>query len=290
VRKGILVSERMKRRSLIAVWIIVAIVVIYVLFGLYLFLFQSQYVYFPKFPERILTETPGRIGLTYEKVFLEVEKEERISGWFVTVEDSRGVILFCHGNAGNMGHRLESIRIFTELALDVFIFDYRGYGESEGKPSELNTYGDAEAAWKYLVEERHIDPEKIIVFGRSLGGGVASYIASVVSPGMLILESTFTSLPDVAAPRFPYMPITLIMRIKYPTSEYLENVNCPVLIIHSRDDEEIPFTHSEKLYEKAVDPKEFLEIKGTHNEGYKESSPSYEEGLDRFITRYLITE
>ncbi|UCC17814.1 MAG: alpha/beta hydrolase, partial [Dehalococcoidales bacterium] len=164
------------------------------------------------------------------------------------------------------------------------------YGESEGKPSELNTYGDAEAAWKYLVAERHIDPGKIIVFGRSLGGGVASYIASRFSPGVLILESTFSSLPEVAASRFPYFPVRLIMKIKYPTSEYLAKVKCPVLIIHSRDDEEIPYSQGQKLYEMAADPKEFLEIKGTHNEGYKESNPSYEEGLDRFITRYLITE
>ncbi|UCC16592.1 MAG: alpha/beta fold hydrolase, partial [Dehalococcoidales bacterium] len=189
----------MKKRSMIAVWIIVAIVVIYMLFVLYLFLFQSKFVYYPEYPVRTVTETPESIGLNYGKVILEVEKGERISGWFVTVENSRGVVLFCHGNAGNIGHRLESIRIFAELGLDVLIFDYRGYGESEGKPSELNTYGDAEAAWKYLVEERHIDPGKIIVFGRSLGGGVASYIASGFSPGMLILESTFSSLPEVAA-------------------------------------------------------------------------------------------
>jgi len=275
---------------MIAVWITVAIIVIYVLIGLYLFLFQSQFIYFPKFPKRMVTETPGSIGLTYKKILLQVEKGERISGWFVTGENSRGVVLFCHGNAGNIGHRLEFIRIFAELGLDVLIFDYRGYGESEGKPSESNTYEDAETAWRYLVNERHIDPEKIIVFGRSLGGGIATWVASRFSPGMLILESTFTSLPDVAAPRFPYMPIRLIMRIKYPTSEHLGNVKCPVLIIHSRDDEEIPFTHGEKLYETAADPKEFLEIIGTHNEGYKDSSPSYEEGLDRFITRYLKTE
>ena len=275
---------------MIAVWIVVVLAVVYLLFGLYLFLFQSEYVYYPKYPERMITDTPKSIGLTYEKILLEVEKGERISGWFVTVENSRGVLLFCHGNAANIGHRLESVRIFAELCLDILIFDYRGYGESEGKPSESNTYEDAETAWRYLVEERHINPEKIIVFGRSLGGGIASYIASRFSPGMLILESTFTFLPDVAAPRFPFFPVRLIMRIKYPTSEYLNDVNCPVLVIHSRDDEEIPFSHSQKLFEIVTAPKVFLEIKGTHNEGYKESSPSYEEGLDMFISKYLITE
>ncbi len=272
---------------MIVVWIISIIAFVYILVGLYLFLFQSKFVYYPEYPERKVTETPDNIGLRYGDVILEIVNGEKITGWFVTGENSRGVVLFCHGNAGNIGHRLESIRIFHELNLDVFIFDYRGYGASDGKPSESNTYEDGEIAWKYLVDERHIDPKKIIVFGRSLGGGVASYIASRFSPGLLILESTFTSLPDVAAPRFPYFPVRLVMNIQYPTLKYLSEVNCPVLIIHSRDDEEIPFSHGQKLYEKAGDLKEFLEIKGTHDEGYKDSSPFYEERLDLFISQRL---
>lgn len=275
---------------MIAVWIVGVIAVVYLLFGLYLFLFQSRYVFYPKYPERSITETPDSIGLAYEKVSLKTVNGENIAGWFVKGENSRGAVLFCHGNAGNIGHRLDSIRIFTELGLDVLIYDYRGYGESDGKPSEPNTYEDVETAWKYLVEERHINPDKIIVFGRSLGGSIASNIASRYSPGMLIIESTFTSLPDVAAPRFPYFPVRIIMKIKYQTSKYLSMVRCPVLIVHSRDDEEIPFSHGQKLYEIASDPKGFLEIKGTHNEGYKESRSAYSKRLDKFITQYLKSE
>lgn len=272
------------------IWILGAVAIVYLLFGLYLAVFQSKFIYYPQYPERSITDFPDSKGLTYENVSLEVTNGEKIAGWFVTVENSRGVVLFCHGNAGNIGHRLDSIRVFTDLGLDVLIFDYRGYGESEGKPGESNTYEDAETAWRYLVDQLHMDKERIIVFGRSLGGGVASYIASRFSPGMLILESTFTSLTDVAARRFPFIPIRLIMRITYPTSENLFKIKCPVLIIHSRDDEEIPFSHGKKLYEIAAGSKEFLEIKGTHNEGYKESSPSYEEGLGKFIDKYLVSE
>ncbi len=288
--QGSLIPERMKGYIVVAAWIVGIVAIVYLLFGLYLFQFQSKFVYYPEYPERTITETPESIGLLYENVFLGTANGEKIAGWFVKGENSRGVVLFCHGNAGNIGHRLDSIRIFRELSLDVLIFDYRGYGESEGKPGESNTYEDAGTAWRYLVTVRNIDPEKIIVFGRSLGGGIASYIASKFSPGMLILESTFTSLSDIAAPRFPYFPVRLIMRIKYPTSEYLSRIDCPVLVIHSRDDEEIPFSHGQKLFDMASDPKEFLEIIGTHNEGYKESSSSYKEGLDKFITQYLRAE
>ncbi|UCD09111.1 MAG: alpha/beta hydrolase [Dehalococcoidales bacterium] len=280
----------MSRSLMIVVWIIVAVAIVYVLIGLYLFLFQSKFIYFPEVPGRTVLETPGNIGLAYENISLETANGEKIIGWFVTANNSRGVLLFCHGNAGNISHRLDSIRIFVELGLSVLIFDYRGYGESEGKPSESGTYQDAEAAWNYLVKERHINPEKIIIFGRSLGGGIASYIASRFSPGMLILESTFTSLPDIAASHFPYFPIKLITKIKYPTAEYLSRVNCPVLIIHSRDDEEIPFSHGQNLYEIAADPKVFLTIQGSHNQGFIDSSSSYEEGLDMFISKYLKIE
>lgn len=267
-----------------AIWIVIIVVGVYVLFAGYLFVFQSSYVYYP---ERALTADPGSIGLPFENVLLETEDGLKLSGWFIPKEDSRGVLLFCHGNAGNMGHRLDSIRIFHQLGLEVFIFDYRGYGESEGKPTEKGTYEDAEAAWRYLVDKRNVDPDKIVVFGRSLGGGVASWLASKYAPGMLILESTFTSFPDIATIRYPFMPVRLMSRFKYNTAEHLNKVNCPVLIIHSRGDEIMPFIHGQRLFETAPEPKKFLEITGTHNEGFITSGPQYEDGLIIFIHEYL---
>ena len=229
-----------------AVWVVAVIVGVYIVFAGYLYIFQSSFIYYP---ERDLTSDPRDIGLPFENVSFETNDGLRLSGWFVPKEDSRGVILFCHGNAGNIGHRLDSIRLFNQLGLEVFIFDYRGYGESEGKPSEQGTYEDVKAAWEYLVEERQIEPGRIVVFGRSLGGAIASWLASGYTPGTLILESVFTSLPDVAATHYPYMPVRLMLRFKYDTAEYLSKVSCPVLIIHSRGDEITPFSHGQKLFE-----------------------------------------
>ena len=267
-----------------AIWIVITVIIVYILFAGFLFITQSRYVYYP---EHVITSDPSYIGLPFENVSIQTEDNLTLSGWYIPKENSLGVVLFCHGNAGNIGHRLESIRLFHQLGLDILIFDYRGYGQSEGKPTEEGTYKDAEAVWQYLVEERHTNPEKIVIFGRSLGGAIASWLASRHTPGLLILESTFTSLPDIAANLYPYLPVRLLLRFKYNTTEYLGEVDCPTLIIHSRDDEMMPFAHGQQLFEIAPKPKEFLEITGTHNEGFITSGVRYEEGLRTFIHKYL---
>ncbi len=269
---------------MLGIWIVIIIAGAYIIFAGSLFIFQSHYIYYPV---RVLSTDPGSIGLNFESVSFETTDGVKLSGWFIPGENAKGVILFCHGNAGNISHRLESIQIFHRLGLDIFIFDYRGYGQSEGKPTEQGIYQDAEAAWRYLTEERQVNPSKITVFGRSLGGAVASWLAQRHTPGALILESAFTSLPDIAATVYPYLPVRLLLRSKYNTAEYLGRINCPVLIVHSRDDEIMPFSHGQRLFEMAKEPKRFLEITGTHNEGYITSDKRYEEGLNAFVSEYM---
>ena len=201
------------------IWIFIIIAGMYVAFAGYLFIFQSNYVYYP---ERKMSMDPSNIGLSFENLSFKTSDGLKLSGWFIPCEDARGVILFCHGNAGNISHRLDSIHIFHRLGLSVFIFDYRGYGQSEGKPSEIATYRDVEAAWKYLVEERQENPNRIIIFGRSLGGSVAAWQARSHKPGALILESAFTSVPNLAAKLYPYLPVKLLSRFKYDTEGYLK--------------------------------------------------------------------
>jgi len=268
----------------LVIWIIIIVAGVYVLFAGFLFVFQSHYVYYP---EHIISADPSDIGLEFESVSFETEDRVKLSGWFIPSEGASGVNLFCHGNAGNISHRLESIQIFHRLGLNVFIFDYRGYGRSEGRPSEIGTYRDVEAVWQYLVEERQVSPNRIVVFGRSLGGTVAAWLAHRHTPGALILESTFTSVPDIGAKLYPYLPVRLLSRYKYDTARYLDGVNCPVLIVHSREDEIMPFSHGQRLFERATEPKEFLEISGSHNEGFIMSGKHYEEGLNAFISMYL---
>ena len=273
--KGLLIS---------GIRIIAIIAGVYIIFTGFLFIFQSNYVYYP---DRVLLADPGSIGLDFESVDFETADGTKLSGWFIPSDSTRGVILFCHGNAGNISHHLESIQIFHRLGLDVFIFDYRGYGQSEGKPTEHGTYQDAEAAWRYLVETRQVNPSPVVVFGRSLGGAVASWLAQSQRPRALILESTFTSVPDIAATLYPYLPIRFLSRFQYATAEYLSRIECPVLIVHSRDDEIMPFSHGRQLFEIAKEPKEFLEISGTHNEGFITSGKHYEQGLDAFILEHV---
>lgn len=273
-------------------WSIVGLIVLFYIGILaLLFFFQERLVYLPS---RAWAATPADIGLPYEEIWFEAADGVKLSGWFVplrpaqggAVEPARGVVLFFHGNGGNISHRLGSLEMFHRLGLSTFIIDYRGYGQSEGNPSEQGTYLDAEAAWRYLVEERQIPPAKIIVFGESLGGAVAAWLAQTHSPQALILLSTFTSIPDMGAQTYPFMPVRLLARIQYNTLARLPEINCPVLIVHGQEDEIVPYGHGQQLFEAANQPKEFLEIKGSHNEGVIISAAQYEAGLATFAAKY----
>ena len=283
--EGLNIFEVGEKFWFIAGPLIIGIIGAYIIVLVYFSIFQARLVYFP---EKIMISTPETIGLQYEDVSLKTADGVSLFAWFIPSEKSKGTILFCHGNAGNISHRLETIQIFHRMGLNILIFDYRGYGKSGGKPSEKGTYLDAEAAWKYLVEERKIKPAKIILYGRSVGGAIAAWLAKEQTiKAALIMESTFTSVKDLGAQVYPFLPIRLMSRFNYSALDYLSQVNCPVLIIHSRDDEIIPISHGEKLFEIANEPKSFLEIKGTHNAGFIISAESYEEGLDAFISNIL---
>ena len=171
-----------------------------------LFFYQPKLLYFPDMPTRQIQATPEDAGLDFDAVTLTTSDNEQLDAWFVPADPARGTLLFFHGNAGNNSHRLDSIRLFHELGLSVLIFDYRGYGQSTGRPTEKGTYRDADAAWQYLVEQRAIPPERIILFGRSLGAPIAADLATRQAAAGVILESGFTSVPDVAAKLYPWLP------------------------------------------------------------------------------------
>jgi fermentation-respiration switch protein FrsA (DUF1100 family) len=254
----------------------------YLLLVTFIYLTQASLLYLPGMPGRQLDTTPDAIGLKYEDVSLDTSDGVRIHGWFVRGDLSR-TLLYFHGNAGNISHRLHSIRQFHDLGLSVFIIDYRGYGQSDGSPSEEGLYRDAEAAWQYLTEVRGVRAEDIVVFGRSLGGSVAAWLAAGRSPGALILDSSFTSVPDIGQDAYPWLPVRLLSRFRHATKEYLTKATCPVLVVHSRDDEIIPFDHGETLFSAANEPKDFLELRGGHNDAHFRSESAYLDGLRRFL-------
>jgi fermentation-respiration switch protein FrsA (DUF1100 family) len=254
----------------------------YGLIVIFLFFWQDRMVYYPM---KQMEGTPADVGLHYREIELVTPDGVRLSAWYVGTGNTQDVLLFCHGNAGNISHRLKSLSIFHNLGLNILLFDYRGYGKSGGKPSEQGTYLDAETAWRYLVEKEKIPAERILLFGRSLGGAVAAYLASKVNARALILESTFTSIPDVGAEAYPFFPVRLLSRYRYNTLELLPGITIPVLVVHSPDDEIISFDHGKSLFEAANEPKYFLNIFGGHNVGFTDSGSIYTDGLKEFLAR-----
>ncbi len=239
-------------------------------------------------PMRELEGSPAEAALRFEDVRLTTDDGVKLHGWYVPADSPGGAtLLFFHGNAGNISHRVDSIALFHELGLNVLIIDYRGYGRSQGRPGEKGTYADAEAAWRYLTEHRDVKPEQIVIFGRSLGGAVAVELATRHTPAALIVESTFTSGADMARRMAPWFPRWLIF-LRYDSLQRIGQVHCPVLIVHSRDDEMIPFEQGRRLFAAAPSPKEFLELEGGHNEGYLLCLETYRRTLRAFLGRHVV--
>lgn len=252
-------------------------------FVVLVYAFQSRLLYLPNIAGTLVTTTPAMIGARFDDLRIPTSDGVTLHAWLVPAADSDRVVLFCHGNAGNISHRLDSIRIFHQLGLDVLIFDYRGYGLSDGRPSEAGTYLDVEAAWSYLVDERGYDPDTVILFGRSMGAAIAAHLAGRVQPGALILESAFTSAPDLAARYYWYLPVRLLSRFSYATVDYVGAVRAPTLVVHSPGDEIVPVEHGRRIFERANEPKTFLEIIGDHNTGFFMSGARYSNGVRQFV-------
>jgi len=239
------------------------------------------------FPYRDLDAVPSDWGYAYQDVSVTTADGVNLHGWYIPHPQAKRVVLFFHGNAGNISHRGDSIAIFHRLGLNVFIFDYRGYGRSEGSPSEQGLYRDAAASWRYLTETRGFDPGQIVLFGRSLGGAVAAQLAATEQPGALILESTLSSARDFARSVFPLLSRLVVVRYGFDTQRSVQRVHCPVLVLHSPEDEIMPFALGKKVYAAANQPKRLFELRGGHNGGFLQSQPAYERQLDSFITDSL---
>jgi len=260
------------------------VVLCYVIIAAAVYFFQDRLLYFPT---RELEVTPAALGLAFEEVYFQAEDGIQLHGWYIPAPQARATVLFCHGNAGNISHRLDSIRIFHGLGLNVFIFDYRGYGTSSGRPGEKGIALDAGAAWQWLTQVKRADPARLIIFGRSLGAAVAAELACSRAAAAVILESAFTSYPDFGAELYPWLPVRLIAEYRYATIEHVTALRIPILVVHSPDDELVPFRHGRAIFEACAQPKYFLEISGGHNEGFLLSGDQYVRGLDSFISSAL---
>jgi hypothetical protein len=244
--------------------------------------FEHKQVYYPS---SRMDSRPGQLGRPFEDVFIPVERGERVNAWFFPAQDaSSPVVLVCHGNAGNISDRLDLASLLLEAGAGVLLLEYRGYGCSDGKPGEENTYRDAQAAYHWLAA-KGLPGTRIIVYGESLGGGVAAELALREKVAGLILQSTFTSIPDVGAELLPWLPVRLISTIKYDTRAKLAHLRVPVLILHSREDELIRFHHAEENFAAANEAKFLIELRGGHNDMLWSSRPAMLGALREFFQK-----
>jgi len=255
-----------------------------IIFILYLKYYEKRGIYFPI---RKIDFTPKEIGLEFEDVYFFSSDGMKLNGWYIPAKEPRITVLFCHGNAGNISHRTEIIDMLSKLGLDVFIFDYRGYGRSQGSPTEKGLYLDAQAAYKYLIDKRNLYEGSIVVYGKSMGANVAVELCSKVKPGALISESAFTSASDMGKKLFPFLPIRWLITIKYDALSKIKDMTIPKLIIHSEDDEIIPFQQGRKLFEAAPEPKEFYPMRGGHNEAVFQAKEDFIKKIDAFLQKHL---
>lgn len=265
-------------------WLVI-IVVVLLIAGTALFYAYQDWVVFV--PNSEVAMTPGELNLEHREFWIEVEPGKRIHGWYYSAagKDARTTktVLFCHGNAGNISHRVYSAQYLVSLGVNVLMFDYRGYGRSDGRPSEHNVYADAQAAWNWLIEENDIPADSIYLFGRSLGGAVVAELATRVDCAGVVIESSFTSAADMGKEMFPFLPRWTMRRFDFNTLEKMRRINCPVLITHSPDDRMIPYAMAERIYKAANEPKSFITLSGDHNDRGYFDSHMYINGLREFF-------
>jgi fermentation-respiration switch protein FrsA (DUF1100 family) len=241
---------------------------------------ETRSIYFPVGEMAIL---PARAGLGFEDIFFETADRQKLNGWFVPGGKESDVILFAHGNAGNISYRIDKLIFLNRLGYSVFIFDYRGYGKSTGWPSEKGLYRDAEAAYDYLVKTRGIPAERIVGYGESIGGAVIVDLASRRPMKAVALENTFTSVTDMLKVHLPLVPAWALAS-RFDAKQKIALVRIPKLIMQSENDEIVPARLGKALFEAAAEPKEFLAIRGGHNEGFFDSGDLIEKKLRDFLS------
>lgn len=239
------------------------------------------------FPDPDLIATPADFGLEYEEVFFLTEDKVKLHGWWVP-KPGAPTLLWFHGNAGNISHRLENLKLLHELTgVQVFIFDYREYGRSEGRISREGTFKDALAAYRHVVESRGIPPQKLVLFGRSLGTALATDLAVKHPCGVLILESPFTNSQDMARLYAPFL-FDWRPRVPFDNLGKIGQVKVPVMVVHGDRDEVIPVDMGRRVFEAAPEPKELYVIPGAHhNDTYEVGGAEYFARLKAFIARFV---
>lgn len=254
-----------------------------IFFGFFFFtkIIQKHNIFFPVDE---IGATPKNFNLPFQDIYFQTEDGLKLNGWFIPNKKASLTLLFFHGNGGNISHRLHKIDQLQKLGLNIFLIDYRGYGRSQGKPSVSGVYKDTKASLDYLIKEKKIKSDNIILYGESLGTNLAIELAASNEIGGLILEGAFSSGLDMAKTIYPFIPRLFLPDI-FRSSAQIGKVKEPKLFIHSKVDEIVPIILAQKLYQLAPEPKQFLEIIGGHNTAYIDAEAEYLAAIDNFITK-----
>ena len=272
------------RRVLTGVVVVASVVVAAMVAVLAIvFVRQESLIYFP---DRHVRSTPADLGMAFEDVRLTTDDGVAVAAWWIPAPNSRGALIFCHGNAGNMGDRIGKLRLFYDLGLSVLTFDYRGYGSSEGKPSEEGTARDMDAAVAHVRDAIGVPLDRTVFYGESLGGAVAIEAAVRFPPAALVAESTFTSARAMARRHYPFVPAFLV-RVGYDSLSRVAALACPKLFLHGPPDTIVPFEMGEALFRAAPEPKRFATLVGDHNSGGILESPEARRALAELLDATL---
>jgi uncharacterized protein len=272
------VQKKSGRRGIVLRLILYPIIM-YVAISTVLFFSQNGLVYYPS------SEMTERPESPFEEVSLPGADGDQLHGWFFPNPEARWTVHFSHGNGGNISHYLLTAEFWRGMNCQVLIYDYPGYGKSTGRPSEAGIYRSSRVFWDWLVDARKIKPSSIVLHGRSLGGAVALETALTVplKPAGIIMESCFRSVPALGAEIYPFLPVRFLSRNHFDNEAKITRLTIPLLVIHSPDDELVPFSHGQELYKRAGHSKGFLKIQGDHNAGFLLSDHDYRTGITKFL-------
>jgi len=245
---------------------------IIILGWLYVLWLEDRSIYFP---DKIIIQTPDALDLGYEDRFIEADDGIRLHAWYIPKRDARFILLHFHGNGGNISHRLQLYKLWHDMGLGVFALDYRGFGRSRGHPYESGLYADARAAWQELTGKLAVPHDQIIIAGRSLGCAPATYLAAQTDAAGLVLETPFTSLPDMAGKLYPWLPARFLVRTQFNNMKRIPDVNTPVLIMTAEGDEITPQWMGRRLFEAAHEPRQYAAFTGGHNDFNQLSGREY---------------
>jgi uncharacterized protein len=247
---------------------------------------ETRLVYASDYNERRLTPPPSALALPVERVTFLTADSVRLVAWEIPAPEPSDVwVLICHGNAGNISFsgRPDFYASLRRLGVNILAFDYRGYGESDGVPSEAGLYRDATAAYDYLRRVRHVPPGRIVLFGHSLGSAVAIELAGRVEAAGLIVEGALTSVADRGAELYPFLPLRWVGANRFPSLERIGAVRMPKLFLHAERDEVIPIAHGRRVYERATPPKRFVALGGGHASAYTDDRDRFFGAIGEFL-------